>query len=272
MKIFCKTIALLLSIQTTCLVSFGQTAVYAGHQKPVFAAVDSARRQGVPEEILTRLLAYALDNQLGADHTVHILTILIRIREDRFPLSPFLDKIQEGLAKRIDPQRLEDGLNKRLDDYRFVRQLLKTEYGGSRIYSETDLTDLVESLGFGITRRELRRLFTRVPGVAPEMLAVAAKNKALLKQLGFDEKVIDDILLTGLMNNSLTPQWALFFKVAAAAKRKGIPSVRIAEVAKNILLQKGDLEQVLMELEFTARDVRHGPHLDSPPGADEVNQ
>jgi hypothetical protein len=258
-----------MSIQVICLASFGQTTVYAGHQTPVLSAVDSARRQGVPEEILTRLLAYALDNQLGADHTVHILTILISIRESQFSLNPFLDKIQEGLAKQIDPQRLEDGLNKRLDDYKFVRQLLKKKYAGYRIFSENDLTDLVESLEFGITRQELRMLFSRAPDVPPEMLTVAAKNKALLKQLAFDDSIIDDILFTGLKNRSLTPQWSLFFKLASAARQKGISSTRIAEVAKDVLIQNGDLKQVLMGLEFTSRDVRHGPHLDSPPGADE---
>jgi len=226
----------------------------------------------VPEEILTRLLAYALDHQLGADHTVHILTIFVRVRESQFSLSPFLEKIQEGLAKRIDPQRLEDGLNKRLDDYKFVRQLFKEKYAGSRIYSESDLTDLVASLDFGITRHELRLLFSRAPDVPPEMLAVAAKNKALLKQLAFEDSIIDDILFTGLKNQHLTPQWSLFFKVAAAGKQKGIPTARIAEVAKNVLIQNGDLKQVLTELEFTSRDVMHGPHLESPPDADEENK
>ena len=153
-----------------------------------------------------------------------------------------------------------------------MRQLLKKKYAGSRIYYENDLTDLVESLGFGITRQELRLLFNRAPDVAPEMLAVAAKNKALLKQLAFDDRIIDDILFTGLQNQSLTPQWSLFFKIASAARQKGISSTRIAEVAKDVLIQNGDLKQVLMELEFTSRDVRHGPHLDSPPGADEENK
>jgi hypothetical protein len=63
----------------------------------------------------------------------------------------------------------------------------------------------------------------------------------------------------------------LFFKVAAAARQKGISPTRIAEVAKDVLIQNGDLKQVLRELEFTSRDVRHGPHLESPPGAEEEN-
>jgi hypothetical protein len=269
MKAFYKAIALLIAIQTICIVSLGQPSVYASHQGPVVSAVESARRQGVPEEIINHLLAYALDNQLGADHTVHILSILIRVREAQLPLSPYLDKIQEGLAKQIDPQRLEDGLNKHLNDYQFVRQLLEKKYAGSRIYAESDLKDLVESLDFGINREELRLLFDRAPAVPPEMMAVAAKNKALLKQLAFDDGIIDDILFTGLAKNSLTPRWSLFFKVAAAAKQKGISTARIAEVAKAVLSQNGDLGQVLTELEFTSRDVRHGPHLDSPPDADE---
>jgi hypothetical protein len=267
-----KIIALVVAIPAIFLLSIGQRVIYAGHQKPVSSAVESARRQDVPEEILTRLLAYALDNRLGADRTVHLLLLLIRVREAQFPLSPFVDKIHEGLAKQIKPERLENGLNKRLDDYQFVRQLLEKKYASSRVYSESDLTVLVESLDFGITREELRLLFDQAPAVPPEMLAVAAKNKALLKQLSFDEGIIDDILFTGLATHSLTSRWSLFFKVAAAAERRGIPPARIAEAAKNVLIQKGDLEQVLMELEFTSRDVRHGPHLDSPPGPDEVSQ
>ena len=272
MKAFYKTIALLIAIQAICLVSPGQRAVYAGHQTPVVSAVESARRQGVPEEIINRLLAYALDNQINAEHTVHLLAILKQVREAQFPVKPFLDKIQEGLSKLIDFERIEGSLVKRLDDYQFVRQLLRKKYTPSRVYADSDLTVLVESLDFGIKRGELRLLFDRAPAAQPEMLAVAAKNKALLKQLSFDDEIIDDILFTGLANNSLTSRWSLFFKVAAAAERRGIPPARIAEVAKNVLIQHGDLQQVLSELEFTSRDIRHGPHLDSPPDADEEKE
>ena len=269
MKAFYKITPLAIAIQVILLFSLGQTAVQAGHQKPVISAVESALQQGVPEEIINRLLAYALDNQLSAEHTVHLLAILTQVREAQFPVKPFLDKIQEGLSKLIDFERLESSLAKRLDDYRFVRQLLRKKYAASRVDADSDLTLLVESLDFGIKRGELRLLFDRAPAVPPAMLAVAAKNKALLKQLSFDDGIIDDILFTGLANNSLTTRWSLFFKVAAAAKRKGIPTARIGEVAKNVLIQHGDLHQVLKELEFTSRDVRHGPHLDSPPDVEE---
>jgi hypothetical protein len=272
MKAFYKTITLLVSIAMIFVVLNRQTEVYAGHQKPVLSAVNSARQQGVPEELLNRLLAYALDNQISADHTVLMISTLIRVREAQFPLNPFLDKIQEGLTKQIDPERMGNGLNKRLDDYKFVRQLLKKKYAESRIYSENDLTALVESLDYGLARQELHLLFDRTPSVPPEMLAVASKNKALLKQLSFDDGMIDGILFTGLKNQSLTSQWSSFYKVAAAAKRKGIPIDRIAEVAKNVLMQNGDPRQVLMKLEFISRDIKHGPHLDSPSSADEEKQ
>ena len=86
MKTFYRTIALLISIHVISPVSLGKTIVDTGHQTPVLSAVNSAHRIGVPEVTLTRLLAYALDNQLGADHTVHLLQILSRVRESRFPL------------------------------------------------------------------------------------------------------------------------------------------------------------------------------------------
>ncbi len=269
MKTCCKVIALLIVLQVLGPGGPGHKAAYADHQKPVLATVNEARRLGVPEGSINHLLAYALDNQLGADHTVHMLTILIRVRESQFPLGPFLNKIQEGLAKQIDPQRLEAGLNQRLDDYRFVNRLLNTKYAGSRRWAAADQTALVDSLGFGLKRRQLRRLFERAPAVPPAMLAIAAKNKALLKQITFKDEIADEIVFTGLTNKSLTSQWSLFFKVAAAARRKGISEAQIAAAAKTALRQQGDLQQVLVALEFTSRDVRHGPHLDSPPGADE---
>jgi hypothetical protein len=269
MKLFYKITALTVVIFAFILIPFDQTVTYADHQKSVFSAVETASQQGVPEEVINRLLAYALDNQLSGKHTVQLLSVMIEVHKAKLPIDPFVEKIQEGLAKQVPPEKLVNSLNKRLNNYKFVKELLKKKYVGTQNFAESVLSVFVESLDFGLTKEELSLLINTAPQVPPQMLSIAAKNKALLRQLTFEEKFVDDILFIGLKYQSFTSRWSLFFKVVMAAERKGISQARIANASKDILSENGDLEEVLTVLGFSSRDVRHGPHLDSPPDVDE---
>jgi hypothetical protein len=269
MKLFYKITVLAVVIFAVILIPLDQTATYADHQKTVLSAVKSASQQGVPEKAITRLLVYALDNQLSGKHTVQLLSMMIKVHKAKFPIDPFVEKIQEGLAKQVPPERLVNSLNKRLNSYKFVKELLKKKYVGTQNFAESVLLMFVDSLDFGLSKEELNLLIIQAPQVPPKMLSIAAKNKALIRQLNFEEKIVDDILFTGLKYQSFTSRWSLLFKVVAAAGRKGISQARIAKASKDVLSRNGDLEEVLSVLGFSSRDIRHGPHLDSPPDVDE---
>jgi hypothetical protein len=133
------------------------------------------------------------------------------------------------------------------------------------------MQSLVESLELGLGRQELRELCEGAPTVSLEMLAVAARNKAYLIQIGFDAELTDKILSTGLANASFTPGWASFYRLAAASKRKGASEDMIAHAAIEALKQNEDMRNVMKKLGFIVRDVRHGPHQGAPVEATEEN-
>ena len=267
MNVHYKITILSVSILLVLAIIIGQGTANADQKKMVISAVETARRQGISEEIISNILAYSLDGKNNKSHSIHLLSILIRVSEAGIPLNPFDDKINEGFGKQIQPEKIEKSLNKLFDNYVFVRDMLDKAYNNSWVYSEKDILALVESMDYGLPRNELRLLFEWAPAISPEMLSTAAINKALLRQISIDDKLIDSIIYTGLSNQSLTPRWLLFFKVVVAAEKKGISSTKIANAAKDVLTQKGDVGKILEKLGFTSRDVRHGPHIDSPPSA-----
>ena len=255
------------------VVSWGvifQGNALAEHANQLFPTLESAKRQGIPEDILNYLLAYSVENSLDADHAVHVIQILTHVKEMGLSLAPFQDKIREGISKHVAPGRIEEGLKEILSDYQFARDLLKEKFEAHQKQSETALQSLVEGLELGLSRQELRSFCESSPSVPPEMLAIAVRNLAYLKQIDFDSKLGDKILSTGLTNKSLTAEWSPFYRLASTAKRKGISDGDIAQAAVEALKEKKDLRQVLKRLGFILRNVKQGPLRSLP--EDEVEK
>jgi hypothetical protein len=244
---------------------------FAGRSNHVLYAVESARQKGIPEETLDSLLAYSIDNSFAPDHVVNVIQMLVRIKENGLKLAPFQEMIREGIAKQVTPDRIELGLNELWSDHLFARELLAVKSGVSSKQTEATMQLFVESLELGLSRQELRELCEGAPTVPLEMLAIAARNKAYLKQIGFDAELTDKILSTGLANSSLTPGWASFYRLAAASKRKGVSEDMIAQAAIEALKRNEDMRNVMRKLGFIVRDVRHGPHQGTPVDATEEN-
>lgn len=260
MRILSKIAQTALCFSLLWMAAAGHAESAPGRDISIHAAVQAARQEGVPEAVIVDLLSDGFEAGLNADQMAPLVHVLSEVRQADLPLPPFLTKIHEGLHKQIDPRLLMASLHRRMDDYRFVRRQLQHKYAGRNASGRSDLTVLVESLDLGLSRESMARLFQQAPAVAPAMLAVAANNLALLDQLDFPRRLAEEMLLTGLKHQHLTTRWAGLFKVAAAARRKGISDERLAEVVKMVLRSGGDLPQVLKALDFTSRDVRHGPY------------
>jgi len=228
-------------------------------EKTIPGTVQAAREQGVPDRILSDLLARAVDRGIDPDLVHALLGILMDIRRAGMPLDPFLGKIDEAMAKGVNPAQLEAGLRDRMADYRFVMQLLEIKYPSDRLPGQDTLAALVDCLDLGLSRETLADFLRRAPATSPAMLATAARNKAFLQQIGFDPKTSDELLRYGMTHRCLTAPWAGLFKVAAAAARKGISDKRFATAVVHVWKTRGDPHQVLQELGFTMRNIRRGP-------------
>jgi hypothetical protein len=224
----------------------------------VTASVRAARQAGVAETVLNRLLILAADHRLDDDDVVRLVNFLKTVQTEDLPIDPFMGKIEEGLAKQIPLNTIAAVLDQKLDDYRFVMRVLKRKSGEQEV-SHQDLSRMVGSLDAGITREELARFVLEASGQDLSMLARASEILALLKQAGFNQSLTQEILFTGLRNNSLSQSWDYLARVVVTAKRRRIPDVEIAIAAQEALEAKRPFGDFMATLGFTPRDLRHGP-------------
>jgi hypothetical protein len=219
----------------------------------VTASIRAARKAGLSEAALNRLLSLAVDHRLEDDGVVRLVNFLQTVQTEDLPTDPFMGKIEEGLAKQVPLNTITAVLAQKLDDYRFVRRVLTIKIGEQEI-SHQDLSRMVSSLDGGITREELARFIQEASSQDLSMLARATEILALLKQVRFNESLTREILFTGLRNNNLA-------RVVATAKRRQIPDDEIAKAARQALEANRPFGDFMAALGFTPRDFRHGPAM-----------
>lgn len=229
-------------------------------ERSVTASVWEARQAGVAESVLNQLLILAADHRLEDDGVVRLVNFVQMVQAENLPIGPFMGKIEEGLAKQIPLDTIAAVLTQKLDDYRFVRKLLSTKTGHQEI-SHQDLSRMVDSLDGGIARDELARFLLEAPGQDPSMLARASEILALLKQIRFNQTLTQEILFTGLENNSLGQSWDYLARVVATAKGRQISDDEIARAAQEALQAKRPFKDFMANLGFTPRDLQHGPAM-----------
>jgi hypothetical protein len=258
-KILINAVILMSILQLAGLHVPATASDWNGKGASVQDRVRAARERGVPEKVLTDLLARAVDRGLDPDRVYSLLGLLVDIRREGLPLAAFLAKVDEALAKGVNPAQLEARLRDRMADYRFVMRVLEQKYPRERVSEGPELSAVVDCLDIGLSREELTDFLRRAPATSLMVLAIAVQNKAFLQQIGFDPELCDELLRYGMAQGYLTNRWAGLFKAAAAAAKKGVSEKRFADAVKQVWTVRGDPHQLLETLGFTTRDVRRGP-------------
>jgi hypothetical protein len=125
---------------------------------------------------------------------------LTEAQHEGFPLEPFTNKIEEGVAKRVPSPLIQTVLAKKLEDYRFTKSTIQEtfEKHGEKnpVIPHGYLLRLSESLSCGLSREELRTLLEHAssPPILPP-LAMAAETMASLKQNQFDPAMAQQIAI-----------------------------------------------------------------------------
>jgi hypothetical protein len=228
------------------------------------AAIQIVRGQGLSETMINDLLTAGVEKGLTNEQIAELFTFVSHVQKAGLTARTFIEKIREGLAKRVNFNTLTDSLRRRLDQVVAIQRLLRKNDASSTHIADADLNTFVESVDLGLPLEALAALFNRSADAPLEMLALAARNKALLNQLGFDSQLTDRILTTGLEYRSFSPDWANLFKAAAAARRKGISDRQFTDAVQRVLREKGPLRRVLTDLAFTSRDLSSGPRTSRP--------
>lgn len=232
---------------------------WAQSRPVVTEALAKAHDAGLSEPLISHVLATLYDAGFDPASAAHTLTVLAEAHQRGFELQPFRDRIDEGIAKRIEGARIVRALEERLQRQSLVSERLPDGRDMDASSYQAVVASLADGLEMGLTLPEIDTLLQQADDAPLAMTAVAVEMRALLKQLRFAPDLTDRIIAEGLAQQSLNPAWRHFPQIVVIARQKGVPDKETGNEALRRLQEGGVPADLLTRLGFTGRNLRTGP-------------
>ena len=120
-----KRMGLRLLVFSILLLALGLSAGDARCEEDFKVAVQTAKMNGVSEELISRILVVGVHYNLESRDLVGFLVVATEAEKRKLPVEPLVDKMEEGLAKRVETHRIQQVLRHDLVQYGFVQDLLQ---------------------------------------------------------------------------------------------------------------------------------------------------
>jgi uncharacterized membrane protein YgcG len=195
-------------------------------------------------------------------------------REENLPTGLLVSKIEEGLAKRVEPRIIKRVLRQESSRYRFARRILYESLNRWDMPTEGltpgELERLSKTISMGISEQEMEGFFARAPRAPIVELVNAVEFMAALKQSGLPSDIPEKIVFTGLRNRFFSKSaWNLAVMVNAA-KRKQIPDEKISATALEMVMGRKNVQEAHIDLGLDPQEMVQGPQFSvSHPGTPE---
>jgi hypothetical protein len=234
--------------------------VGGAHAQSMEATANKAREAGVDEASLSRILSLSEIHGFPQEVALSMLDLFAVAAEEEIPVSRFVIKVEEGVLKRVTPERILNALSRKLDEYRHVqgviREVIRPRPGA---FSPDHLVTLAETLDMGLERSDLRIFLEQAPRVPPAMLVQGVETFALLHQAGFSAEGARALVHAGFHYVTFTSEWRLLPLIAGLARENGRSESEILTVVTEILHQGGSPRGVAEGLGVTLRNLNMLP-------------
>ena len=235
----------------------------------VTAAVKRARDSGVPENILSQMLAFGYKYNLKAVEMANFVNITREAKEESLPIDPLVSKIEEGLGKRIHAGIIERVLRQQLSQYRFARRIVHKAMNRWSIPTQSlesgELVRLSKTLSMGISRQEMEGFFARAPQAPIAEIVNALELMAALNQSHLQTEISEEIVFTGLKKGFFSKTaWNLPLMVSAA-KSKKVADEKIKAAAIEVVSGGKSVLKAHTELGLDPHDLVRGPQFSGSP-------
>jgi hypothetical protein len=264
-----------LIVLTTCLMHICIAPSFAKDNRKIDEAVQAARSAGVSESVLNRLLTDSYRYSIDEDHFVRWIGMVGHAASQNLPAAPLAEKLEEGLSKKISPNRISGVLAQQLKQLQLANHLLRghVERGGNAGGAMERIADLVSA---GLTPYQIQNVLDHPAAAGLHERLEALTLYAVFSQSGLRSDYSDEIIASGLENryfNQFPVDLAFMVK---HARSRHIPDERIAAEAlkvvdgrqtvqdgrQNLHLQNFQRQEFFdNEMSRMGRDAGRGHHL-----------
>jgi len=250
------------------LLALGLAARDARCEEDFKGAVQTAKTNGVSEELISRILVVGVHYNLESKDLVGFLVVATEAGKRKLPVEPLVDKMEEGLAKRVEAHRIERVLRHDLVQYGYVQDMLQKTilqkgYQPEEMKSAT-VVRLARTLSMGIAQNEMQDLLQNAPKVPMGEIVDAVEFTAALKQAGEEFPEAKEITLVGLQSGFFTrTAWNLPLMVSAA-KTNHLPENEIKAAALEVVQGNKTVLEAHTSLGLDPKSLSRGPILSAP--------
>lgn len=180
-----------------------------------------------------------------------LLEQVIKAGEKGLPTEPLANKVKEGLAKGVEPKRIDPVVRQLVTHFESAQEILqestaKGMVDASQGNRQRALEGLAEALSRGTTAEEVRELAKTSQGgggkVSQESLASGAKSLAILKEARIPSKDGTALVAEGI--------------------RQGYRSAELADLARELKRRGSDIQQGRVNLQNIKDQVSKGQRAD----------
>lgn len=182
---------------------------YSGFQKRMISdTTKDLLNLGVNAGEIEKLLKTSINNHFDAYNVKKIFEVLIKAKEDDLSENSLLNKIKEGLAKRVDERLIITALENEVNHLRVAKRLLQEQQFEESSFNEEMLEVLVESLNNGVPAETLTEIITKstAQGKNPEEIADISTELGNLSlrayELGFSDEEVVNVFQKVVQNRS----------------------------------------------------------------------
>jgi hypothetical protein len=136
--------------------------VAAGDRGQIERSVESAVRAGVPDREAADMVEACVEGGFTAAQVVRVFSLAAQIALEHLPLESFTAKIDEGIAKRVDPDRIVQVAERRALMLNRAKRILDgVLLDGAPVRDRDELVpDVAEALEGGRAAGEIQRILT----------------------------------------------------------------------------------------------------------------
>jgi hypothetical protein len=187
----------------------------------------------------------------SAEEVNGLLEQVIKAGEKGLPTEPLANKVKEGLAKGVEPKRIDTVVRQLVTHFESAQEILQESTAKGMVDAlqgnrQRALEGLAEALSRGTTAEEVRELAKTSQGgggkVSQESLASGAKSLAILKEARIPSKDGTALVAEGI--------------------RQGYRSAELADLARELKRRGSDIQQGRVNLQNIKDQVSKGQRAD----------